>query len=312
MTTLAAPSAVVGAGGLLGSAVRAALAAHGEVAAPSVPWTDQPAAVDALVDVIRGLASAGGPWRLAWCAGAGVTASAHEAIDREVATIAAVVDRLAHGDLSGGTIFLASSAGGVYAGSRGAPFTEASPVAPLSRYGEGKLATEAEMGRLARATGARLVVGRLSNLYGPGQDLAKAQGLVSQLCRAQLTGQPVGIYVPLDTVRDYLYVRDAAALVVASLGRAAAELPAGGVATKILASQRSASIAAVLGEVRRVSRRRPVVRLSVSAQALVQARDLRFRSVVWPDLDARAVTPLAVGVGATMLDMARRINGGRG
>lgn len=309
MTGAGVAALVVGSGGLLGSAVRAELAGHGEVSSLVVPWGDQPAAVGALTDAVRELAGRGAPWRLAWCAGAGVTASSHEAIDREVATVGALVDRLSGDDLSRGTVFLASSAGGVYAGSHGAPFTEESDVAPLSRYGVGKLATEREMARLAGATGARLVVGRLSNLYGPGQDLAKAQGLVSQLCRAQLTGQPVGIYVPLDTVRDYLFVTDAARLVVAGLGRAAAALPAGGVMTKILASQRSASIAAVLGEVRRVSRRRPVVRLSVSPQALLQARDLRFRSVVWPDLDARALTPMAVGVGATMLDMARRLNG---
>ena len=70
-----------------------------------------------------------------------------------------------------------------------------------------------------RAPARPLLVGRISNLYGPGQNLAKPQGLVSQLCRAQLTRQPLSVYVSLDTMRDYLYVDDAAAMVVAATRR---------------------------------------------------------------------------------------------
>ena len=63
---------------------------------------------------------------------------------------------------------------------------------------------EADLRRFAAATGTAVLVGRIANLYGPGQNLAKPQGLVSQLCLANLTGQPLSIYVSLDTLRDYL------------------------------------------------------------------------------------------------------------
>jgi len=48
------------------------------------------------------------------------------------------------------------------------------------------------------------MVGRMSNLYGPGQNLKKVQGLISQMCLRVLTRQPLVLYVPLDTIRDYL------------------------------------------------------------------------------------------------------------
>ena len=66
-----------------------------------------------------------------------------------------------------------------------------------------------------------MVIGRIANLYGPGQDPTKAQGLVSQLCRAHLERRPTSIYVSLDTARDYLFVDDAARLVLGATERAA-------------------------------------------------------------------------------------------
>lgn len=310
------PTLVVGSRGLLGSAVVRALRARGRtVTTVNVPWADAAGAPDALaaalVDLVR--LAAGGPWQVAWCAGSGVTGSAGDTIEREVATMRRWIDLVlaaAPHALPSGRVFLASSAGGLYAGASGPPFDERTPPMPLSPYGRGKLAMEAEMARVATVGGARLLVGRLSNLYGPGQDLGKAQGLISQLCRAQLTGQPVGLYVSLDTVRDYLFVDDAAAMVADGLSGLGDVCASGGVVTKIFAAQRSASIAAVLGEVRRVSRRRPLVRLSASPQAAAQSRDLRFRSRVWPELDRRALTPLPAGILATSQDLAARIRAG--
>ena len=121
-------------------------------------------------------------------------------------------------DPAGNGFFLASSAGGVYAGASGPPFTEHTEPAPISAYGRAKLRSEEIATEFAVRTSTALLVGRLANLYGPGQNLDKPQGLVSQLCLAQLTRQPLTVYVPLDTMRDYLFVDDAAAMAVAGLG----------------------------------------------------------------------------------------------
>ena len=61
---------------------------------------------------------------------------------------------------------------------------------------------------MAAADRPPVLIGRIANLYGPGQNLAKAQGLVSQLCAAQLERARSSIWVSLDTLRDYLFAPD--------------------------------------------------------------------------------------------------------
>lgn len=294
MTTL-----VVGRG-LLGGHVEERLLASGDdVRTVVVPWADDGAALRALRHAAA-VASERPGWRLAWCAGAGVVATPPEELAAEVRLFGAFVGTLPRPPAS---VFLASSAGGVYAGSPDpAPFDEGSTVAALAPYGVAKLEMEELAGRLTRR-GTRLLVGRISNLYGPGQDLGKSQGLISQLCVAHETRRTLNVHVSLDTLRDYLYVDDAAAMVVAGLGLLDAE-PAGTTVTKVLASGRAISISAVVAEASRVLRRHP--RLSTRQASGHQVRDLRLRSVVWPQVDAIARTPFAAGLRATADDVAAR------
>jgi UDP-glucose 4-epimerase len=292
---------VVGSRGLLGRAVLAELRRHRvDCRTVRVPWEDDDAAVEALVSAADAVARGSATWRLVWCAGAGVIATPAEQLESEVGVLRSFLERIAEPPSA---MFLASSAGGVYAGSPdGPPFTERSRPVPLAPYGHAKLATEQVAAALAER-GTRVVIGRIANLYGPGQDLTKPQGLVSQLCLTQLSRQPLGIYTSMDSLRDYVYVGDAAAIVVASLDRVA-ECEPGRVVTKVIASGRALSIGALVGESQRVFRRRPFV---TSRAARAQVRDLRVRSVVWTDLDALASTPFVVGVRATAEDIAERM-----
>lgn len=293
------PTLLVGRG-LLGGRLLSLLRRHGEqVHTVDVEWNDHTAAVTALRGAVAEVRASGGAWRIAWCAGSGVVASRPEDLDREVRLFEDFVDGL---DEPPEVFFLASSAGGVYAGSPDVPpYTESSPVRALVPYGEAKLAMEAAVGVLA-ARGGRVAVGRIANLYGPGQDLTKPQGLVSQLCLAQVARRPLTVYVSLDTLRDYLYVADAAAMAAACLDRAAAT-PAGTTTTKILASGQALSVGALVAECTRAFRRRPQI---ATRPTVAQARDLRMRSVVWTEVDALARTPLVVGLRATAEDVAAR------
>lgn len=315
---------VVGRGGLLGRHVEAASAGV-ELWRPraAVAWEDTAAAVDALdreaaafLELAR---RADGPWRLLWCAGAGVVATPPAALAEETAVVTAFVGRLAERLAADpalarrGTLFLASSAGGVYAGSSAPPpFDEQSPARAVAPYGHAKLEQEDRFAAVAERCGVDVVIGRLSNLYGPGQNLSKPQGLIAHVGGAALRRQPVSIYVPLDTIRDYLYATDAGRMVVAAVeGRERARQ--GGAdadtVTKIFASEVETTVAAVLGTWRRVLRRPLRVALASDPVGRLQPRVLSFRSHVWPELRGVPL-PLLLGVDAVRRDQLRRLLGG--
>lgn len=294
------PAWVIGSGGLLGSAVCRRLSSQArEVVTVEVPWREHDRAVAALLAAAR--AQPAGVEAF-WCAGAGVTGTGTEVLAAEVDVLEGFLAEWEPGNGSG--LFLASSAGGVYAGSTDPPFTEHTDPAPISAYGRAKLRSEQVATDFAARAGTALLVGRLSNLYGPGQDLDKPQGLVTQLCRAQLSRQPLNLYVSLDTRRDYLFVDDAAAMVVDALG----EVTDHGVrALKVLASERSSTVGGVLADLRRVTRHRPPVVLGTSPSARFQAADLRLRSVAWPPTVQHVRTPMSAGIAATLTSLGARL-----
>ncbi|MBR7742896.1 NAD-dependent epimerase/dehydratase family protein [Phycicoccus sp. BSK3Z-2] len=302
---------VVGAGGLVGRRVVAELERCGwTVRGARVPWEDEAAALRALLEQADRFAvdRGGRRWALVWCAGAGVVATGQDALDAEERVLGGLLDHLDR--LPGadeGTLFLCSSAGGLYAGADGAPFTEDTTPAPLVPYGRAKLRAEDRAALHARRTGTRVVLGRIANVYGPGQRLGKPQGLVSQLCLADARGTPLPVYVSLDTIRDYVYVDDLAAMVRACLDLAA-HGPPGTVTVKVLASGVPATVGHLVGEARRVFHR-PLRTITVPG-GTGQVLDLRLRSVRWTEVDVLARTPLAAGLAATAEDVRRRVVAG--
>jgi UDP-glucose 4-epimerase len=306
---------VVGRGGMLGGAVESRLQRYDvEIWKPEVrvPWDDPVHATAVLLANVHAFtnAAAGRPRTVYWCAGAGVTATGASSLSDELTVFQRFLDTFDNRADATGSLVLASSAGGVYAGAESPPFDESSPPRPLAPYGHVKLAMEHAGSEWARSTGGRVLIARLANLYGPGQDITKPQGLVSQLLRSHLLRQPLQVYVPLETARDYIYIDDAAARVVAASTRAEGGEP-GSITVKIVASQQGLSVATVLGELRRVLLRRPPIVLGSSPVSHLQARDLRLRSIVWTDLDCRPLTPFPAGVMATHLDLTRQLQQGR-
>lgn len=290
--------------GLLGRHTVTALRAAGEtVREVDVRWSDPAGALVDLLGAADAAAAEDEQWSLAWTAGAGVTATPAEHFEAEVSLFRAVCRSLIRPPRA---MFLASSAGGVYAGSPDLPpYSETSRASARAPYGLAKLEMEDAVRDLAAEADTRVMIGRISNLYGPGQDLAKPQGLVSQLCLTQVTARPLGVYVSLDTLRDYLYAPDAGRLAAACLTRVSEE-PAGAVVTKVLCTGRASSIGDLIAISTRVFRRRPLLFQRVNPQTSVQAKDLRMRSIVWPDLDPLAETPMLVGLRATAEDVGAR------
>ncbi len=311
----AAPVAwVVGAGGLVGRHVCAELARAGwEVVTAAVPWEDEAASLASLAAAAEDFSGvrAGRPWAVVWCAGAGVVATGEEALAAEERVFARTMEHLGSTVRpdEDGVLFLASSAGGLYAGSSGAPFTEDTAPRPLVPYGRVKLAMEEQVRVLAAGTGVRAVLARLANVYGPGQRLGKPQGLLSQLCLADARGTPLPVFVSMDTIRDYVHVRDVARMARRSL-ELVREEPPGAVVVKVVASGTPVTVGHLIGEARRVFHR-PLRTIPV-AGARGQVLDLRVRSVRWPEVDALARTTLAAGLAETAADVRSRVvSGGR-
>jgi UDP-glucose 4-epimerase len=316
---------VIGRGGLLGRHVASALKADDVdtkiwCSEHPIAWQDSERALaDLELEATAFLAEAarlGRPWRLLWCAGAGVVATSSRALGEETLLLSSFLSTMA-GRLSidqalteAGTLFFASSAGGVYAASGvPPPFDELSPVKALAPYGREKLTQEGLFARLASSCGLDLLIGRFSNLYGPGQNLLKPQGLIAHVGRAALRHEPVSIYVPLDTIRDYLFASDAGRMVVEAMKLQETSRGGGvrlGTTIKIFASEVETTVASVLRAWRQALRRPLRISFSGSPVGQLQPRVLSFRSRVWPELRGQP-TLLQLGVDTVRRDQLARL-----
>jgi UDP-glucose 4-epimerase len=300
---------IVGNGGFLGSSLRFALNQHfpevrfWDPAPIHLSWTDPKQLREELSRAVAMFATVvrqqERPWALLWCAGTGVVTSSAAELEPEWLAWIQLLDLLSlHlGETSGvapGSIFLASSAGGVYGGSLGQLLTEQAPPQPTSEYGRHKLRMEEAL----RAWAATLpsvscLIGRISSLYGQGQNLRKAQGIISHLSRCLIYRCPSNIYVSLDTRRDYLFIRDCSHLIAASLSRLMAEQPR--VVLKIFASEELTSLARIIGIFFQMAKHRPLIVLQ-RLRTTEQPTSIRLRSNVWRDLKGLWNTDLSTGI----------------
>lgn len=293
---------VIGRGGLLGSSVERRMPLDAAAWSPShsLQWSNHEVFAETLSAAVDEFFERIGndEWSILWCAGIGVVSSTEEVLNQEVVKIRALLENLAtrqRSVLRHGVLFYASSAGGVYAGSASPPFDEFRLACPLAPYGEQKLVCEQLFTEFAELTGARVGVGRIANLYGPGQNRVKSQGIVTTVCKAMLLRQPIEIYVPLDTIRNYVYVDDAATIIASFVLRLRGA-DSGSIMTKVVASDRNSSISYLLHECKFVFGHRPRVILSSSTFGALQARDLRLQSKVWPEIDQFTFVLPAVGI----------------
>jgi UDP-glucose 4-epimerase len=112
-----------------------------------------------------------------------------------------------------------SSTGGAIYGECERPAREDDERRPLSPYGTAKLAAEEYLAMWNRLHGSRHVALRFANVYGPRQ-LAKLEGGVVAIFTDRLrAGEPVTIFGDGEQTRDYVYVGDVVAAVLAALGR---------------------------------------------------------------------------------------------
>jgi UDP-glucose 4-epimerase len=302
---------VVGEGGLLGSQVGQLLAREVPEAVAwrrrdrRLPW-DQPTLVQRELDreaeaFFRTVGEEFETWAILWCAGAGVIQTPDAALERESLTFERFLVDLGRHVCAArrripGLVALASSAGTVYAENIDTPLSEDTPCQPTSGYGRQKLRQENAL-RIWADTVPEVgwLIGRFSTLYGPGQNLEKPQGFISQLISALLFHRAMHVYVPLDTQRDFLHSADAASHLLRCVAHLlTTKVP--GRAIKIFASGRSVSLAEVVALLSRIFRQ-PVriVGLSGRPQGIHPGK-LRFRSTMLPHVSLSPARSLMVGM----------------
>ena len=292
---------MIGDHGLLGSALARALPAHAVMY--RVPfrfhWDDPAVLHRQVTQAVAGFAAAAegaDEWVVHWAAGVGTMQSDAAALATETAAVDLLLSQLeAHPAVARrpGRLTFASSAGAIYAGAPDPLISESSTAAPTTAYAAAKLQQEERLREYSRRSpGSAVLAARYSTLYGAGQAAGKSQGLLSHISRQVIRGLPMQIYVPLDTIRDYLEVNDAARATIA----ACEQIPTGSVTTKIIASEIPTTISEIIAVFRKVSRRPPKIFTSMTRASELYAKRIQFRSSLQPDLRPVYRTSLVVGI----------------
>lgn len=300
---------VVGSGGLLGAALCRALRREGtELFFPEerFSWADGPALDAQFANAVQVFASrvkVADSWQIYWAAGVGTFGSTQDAMSSETHALTQLLRLLGCEPRllsAAGAIALASSAGAIYAGAKDAVITEHTSPAPTTAYAREKLLQEDLIRAFTLANNRHAaLLARISTIYGPGQAAGKQQGLLTHIARRILRNQPIQIYVPYDTIRDYIAVDDAATVIVSALFITSKNPCA---VIKIIASERPTTIAEIVSVFRRIARRAPRIVTSASKLSALYSRRVQFRSVALPECANAPSKSLLVGIAQLMTD----------
>jgi|GEM_PF-1137400 len=292
---MAAPVAVVGSAGFIGTRLVAALEAAG---VPVDRFTRTTPLVSAGRPVPE-LRRAAVVFFLASTITPAVAATSPAAVAADVGLLTNLLAALARAGDRPAFVFV-SSGGTVYAPSAAAPYTESSPTGPTCRYGQAKLWME----RAVRAHGGavRPVILRPATVYGPGQVPRMAQGVIAHWLAAVLEERPLQLFGDPRTCRDFVYVDDVINAMVAVYRLVEAQRQAPSALTFNIGSGLRTPLIELLATVAE----------TVARPFVVEFRPPRpfDRGDVWLDigvavleLDWRPSTSLAHGVAATWAGM---------
>ena len=113
--------------------------------------------------------------------------------------------------------FVFASTGGALIGDAPPPVDESSVPRPISPYGASKLAGEGYCHAFRGSYGLPTIALRFANVYGPRS--AHKRGAVTRFIAGALRGEPLVIFGDGRASRDFLYVDDICAGILAALDR---------------------------------------------------------------------------------------------
>ena len=102
-------------------------------------------------------------------------------------------------------IFL-SSGGTVYGNQRIQPITEDAVPVPINHYGNLKLCIENTIRTFNFQSKRHMIIARISNPYGPGQDYLKGVGFIDAALKRAIHGETIEVWGSGNVVRDYIYI----------------------------------------------------------------------------------------------------------
>jgi UDP-glucose 4-epimerase len=216
-------------------------------------------------------------WEIYWCAGIGVVGSDMDLLDREVTAIKILLSCMRSSGLTAnksGRMLFASSAGGVYAGSSNPPFTEETVPIPISDYGAQKLQIEELLINFGKNNNVEIRIGRIANIYGANQNIRKQQGIVTALVKSTILNTTVSMYVPLNTLRNYIFVSDAAFKIINFVRSSTNNHE-----VRNICSNENWSLGSLIRITKDVTKKRIHLAHAVNRQSQLQPLDLRMKSL---------------------------------
>lgn len=289
---------VVGSGGLLGSSVVQECPPDEQLwmRQGAIRWSDRSSWKADFERLVSEFVDHCGThqWRVWWCAGRGTVSTTDEVLEDELLALASLLEALSDVPsewLANGEIVFSSSAGSVYAGSDDLIIGPHTTPVPMSGYGSMKMRAEQLVNDFGLRTGTRSFVARITNLYGPRQDMSKAQGLISTVCAALLKRQSIPIFVSLSTIRNYVFADDAARVMWARVRESSSDRQR----TRIICSPANLSVGAVLKVCEEVTGQRPLVRFATRPDSAVLSRSVYFDPTI-AESRGRTFTPVHDGV----------------
>ena len=295
---------VVGAGGVLGTALTASLKVRNRrmfypakrlaCGRPDLACTQ----IKSLVQRFSELIDPAVGWEIYWAGGVSSMNSSIDQLTIETRYLSHLIDMI--GSQSRllkipGCFCFSSSAGAIYSAASTRLLNEESPVCPSTNYGKQKLIQEqiVSTSKLARS-GSAIFIARISTLYGIQEPGKQPKGLIAILVDHLLKRQPTHVFVPLETIRDYLWSQDAAEILIESSKRAFEQRQS---VIKIVSAERPTTIAELLHTIQQISKRRHLITSGFQPEkAKAYQPCFRFQSIVYPDLSHLAKTSLQSGI----------------
>ncbi len=300
---------VIGKGGLLGSALYQELSQQSNhLFDPKIQisWHDKDLACMQLKVAVDAFAlqAKNEKWKIYWAAGIGTMHSTAEELKDETDILRSFIAALANKqdlNLKSGTFVFASSAGAIYAGRYDDPINESTVPSPINAYGHAKLEQESIVKKLNQI-GTTVISCRITTLYGFKQKNGKQQGLLAEMVRRALSNEVIHIYVPLETMRDYISTKVAAQEMIHSVSYLE-KIP--GVYIKIIASGASTSIAQIISILRRISKRNLRIVTQADVKSSQYQRVVQFQSEVGKTTQGNIQSNLIEGIAELLLSIKR-------